>query len=136
MDWITDNIALGSCMDVYKIRDHVDLILNMAAEVPPEYRKPTLHLQIYDGHAIGESILDEAMAYLTRAELDNKKVFVHCIAGISRSPSIVATYLALKENITFAEAIAKVKLKRVQVDPNYSWQVYKSCKEYVERKQQ
>jgi protein-tyrosine phosphatase len=135
MNWITDNIALGSCMDIYTLKG-VDFILNMAAEVPPVYNGiPILHLKIYDGNTIENSILDEALNYIAKADRLNKKIFVHCIAGISRSPSIVASYLALRDNISFEDAMKLVQTKRPVVDPNYSSRVFNSCKNYVERKQ-
>lgn len=43
-------------------------------------------------------------------------VFVHCQAGISRSPAVVSTYLAEKENIPFDDAERLVKDKRYQVE--------------------
>lgn len=45
-------------------------------------------------------------------------VLVHCVAGISRSGTIVTAYLMRKYGMTFAEALHFVQQKRPIVDPN------------------
>lgn len=47
-----------------------------------------------------------------------KKVLVHCVAGKSRSPSIVIGYLIAEKKMSFKEAFNLVKSKRSIVDPN------------------
>ena len=47
-----------------------------------------------------------------------KNVLVHCVAGKSRSPSIVIGYLIAKKKMSFNEAFSLVKLKRSIIDPN------------------
>ena len=39
-------------------------------------------------------------------------IYIHCQAGISRSPAILISYLMCKNSMTFAEAFQFVKLKR------------------------
>jgi len=46
------------------------------------------------------------------------KVFVHCVAGISRSPSLVMAYLMKHEHMTLLEAFHLVREKRPFVRPN------------------
>lgn len=47
------------------------------------------------------------------------KVYVHCTAGINRSPSVVITYLHWYENLPLPEAIEFVKSRRRHSDPYY-----------------
>ena len=49
---------------------------------------------------------------------NNKKIFMHCIEGISRAPAIIAGYLMWKENLKTENAIDLVKSKRNCVDIN------------------
>lgn len=51
----------------------------------------------------------------------NKKVFVNCYAGVSRSASIVIAYLMYKKNISFIQAFEFLKMKRSIVSPNLSF---------------
>lgn len=51
-------------------------------------------------------------------ENKDKKIFVHCNAGVSRSPSIVIAYLIKSLNYSFKEAFNLVKNKRNIINPN------------------
>ena len=46
------------------------------------------------------------------------KIFVHCVAGISRSPSMIADYLMTEEGMTLKEALALLVTKKPNVNPN------------------
>ena len=46
------------------------------------------------------------------------RVFVHCFAGVSRSATIVASYLIQEHGMTLAEAMSYIKTKRPFVNPN------------------
>ena len=46
------------------------------------------------------------------------KVYVHCSAGVYRSPQIVALYLVLANHITPDEAVTLVKKKHPCARPN------------------
>ena len=56
-------------------------------------------------------------AFIDKALSDKKsKVFVHCMAGISRSVTIVVAYLM--NEMTYREALAYVRSKRSIANPN------------------
>ena len=46
------------------------------------------------------------------------KIFVHCAAGMSRSPTIVIAYIMWKKKLRLNEAIKFVKEKRSIISPN------------------
>ena len=48
----------------------------------------------------------------------NDKIFIHCAAGMSRSPTIVIAYLMWKKHIFLDEAIKIVREKRPLISPN------------------
>ena len=48
----------------------------------------------------------------------NDKIFVHCAAGMSRSPTIVIAYIMWKKKLRLNEAIKFVKEKRSIISPN------------------
>ena len=47
-----------------------------------------------------------------------KKVLVHCVAGVSRSPSLVIGYLIYRDGLSYEEAYKKVKEARPFIYPN------------------
>ena len=49
------------------------------------------------------------------------KVFVHCAAGMSRSPTIVIAYLMWKKKLSLNDAIKFVKNKRPEISPNLNF---------------
>ncbi len=55
---------------------------------------------------------------MNEAVSQNKKIFVHCAAGVSRSSTIVIAYFMLKNRWSYKEAFAFVKEKRKQINPN------------------
>jgi atypical dual specificity phosphatase len=48
----------------------------------------------------------------------NGKILVHCSAGISRSPTVVAAYLMKHEGMTLKAALGHIVRVRPQVSPN------------------
>lgn len=54
----------------------------------------------------------------TALKVSSNKVYVHCVAGISRSATLVIAYIMKTRSMTFNEAFDLVKLKRRVVDPN------------------
>ena len=133
MDWITENIALGDWMDAEKLpHSGITRVLNMAKEVSIRHELPALHMHILDGVEMQTNVLEKAREFLGEAD-DDDKTLVHCVAGVSRSPSIVAMHLALKHGRTFDEALAFVKSKRSVVDPDAA--VMRSVRRFVKSKQ-
>ena len=131
MDWITQELALGDMKDSYDVPPEIDLVLNAATEVPTGHDKPCLRLPIWDGQEIPFELLDRARRFLEASDEAGYKVLVHCVAGISRSPSIVAMHIALKRNIKFCDALDLVRAKRPQVEPAYA--IAKSVVLYIDQ---
>ena len=55
------------------------------------------------------------------AHFDKTFEFVHCQAGISRSPMIVIGYLMKLHQKTFEQACTLVKSKRSIINPNWNF---------------
>lgn len=73
------------------------------------------------------SYFDEAFQFIESAKQSNGKVLVHCVAGISRSPTITIAYLMKTNGWTLCEALAFVKSKRTIVCPNLDFLVELQC---------
>lgn len=89
-------------------------------KLPPSVKISQNHLQI--------EICDSAFADIQQYFLETNKfiknnlvnghVFVHCLAGISRSVTIVAAFLMELLQISADEAVAHIKMYREQAMPN------------------
>ena len=56
--------------------------------------------------------------FIENAIKKNENIYVHCIAGVSRSATIICAYLIWKYNMTVDEAINKIRLNRPIINPN------------------
>ncbi|EDR23448.1 dual specificity protein phosphatase, putative [Entamoeba dispar SAW760] len=70
------------------------------------------------------SFIFHAIDFLTNLRKANKKnkCLVHCHAGISRSVSLVLSYLMYANKFTFDEALAEVRTRRSVACPNISFE--------------
>lgn len=108
----------------------VKQILTIGAELPPhptnEFR--LMHIKLND--MPGENIKQHFNTAYDFIDTDN--TLVHCAAGISRSASLVLSYLMRKHRITLDKALEYVKSKRA-IRPNYGFieQLKQHEKEYV-----
>ncbi len=64
------------------------------------------------------SYFEEAYEFIENAVQKNENVIVHCYAGISRSGTIIISYIMRKMNMSYDNAIQYVKSKRSIVSPN------------------
>ena len=117
MDWITDLIALGDFEDS-RDPDDVDAVLNVAAEAPVFHDLPCLHLKIEDLQPISRRDLKLALGFLTDRTAVGHRVLVHCWAGVSRSPAIVAAFIAMTDGISPGDALKMIQEKRRKADPD------------------
>jgi protein-tyrosine phosphatase len=76
-----------------------------------------LAVQDDDAEPIGGHFKDICQA-IDAVRAEGKAVLIHCMAGVSRSPTLVAAYLMHNRRITAAEALGYLKERRACVDPN------------------
>lgn len=73
---------------------------------------------LYLDDAIDENLLPWLYEAFEFIDGSKKKVYVHCVMGISRSSSIVIAYLMYKQKLSFNDAFEFVHSKRQQINPN------------------
>lgn len=100
----------------------VDWVLNCAANAQGYAQKVArglvvMHLPMddMDGYDSSEWLVAGA-DFINEAIEKDRTVLVHCFAGVSRSPAVVAAYLVLHENNTVQDAIDKIHDARPCVD--------------------
>lgn len=96
-------------------------ILNCAIDSPCFFPDVFDYLEIplYDEEDVDLGpALKAGVEFIEKSLASQQPVLVHCIAGASRSASVVIAYLMLKRNMSFEEAYTHVKSIRPAVQPN------------------
>ena len=62
--------------------------------------------------------LTEQVKFIETQRMAGRTIFVHCLNGVSRGPTVMAGYLMVKNNWTRDEALDYLREKRPQVRPN------------------
>ena len=125
MDWITPNIAIGDCDDARRLdrlrNAGIDSILSLTGW--PNSAANTHGLawrcvELIDGPGNDVNRLQEAVWQLHEL-LARGAVLVHCMEGVSRSPLVVASYLADRFARPFEECLEEIaQLRRwVRLQP-------------------
>ncbi len=122
---ITDTIYLGNMEAAFNIKKLKKLgikkVLTVMSAFGNHYPENTfIHKSIevdddYETNLI--SHFKECLLFMD----GHDKVFVHCAAGMSRSPTIVIAYIMWKRKIFLREAIEFVKSKRPEISPNLNF---------------
>ncbi|KAK9473740.1 protein-tyrosine phosphatase-like protein [Dipodascopsis tothii] len=82
------------------------------------------HKQISLDDDEDENIIEhfgEALEFMDAAVSKGESVLVHCMAGVSRSATVVAAYLIWKERVSAETALARIRAQRAVANPNESF---------------
>jgi hypothetical protein len=61
--------------------------------------------------------IDKAVAALEGLRKEGHTVYMHCTAGVNRSPSVAVAFLSMVEGMPLEDALALVTQRRPQADP-------------------
>ncbi len=118
---ITDKIYLGSeegSSDKKLLKEYkVTHILVCGSELKKRFKGEFVYEKYELEDRADENILkffENAFDFIDSADV----VFVHCLAGVSRSATIVVAYLMYKYKLSLKEATEYVKNKRKVINPN------------------
>lgn len=114
------NCANDQILDKYNITNVLSVMSS-----PPELDKnkyDQMTILIHDSSNVNiRQYFESAHQFINSALLEKKKVLVHCHAGISRSATIVISYIMNMKTTTLTYAYKFVKDKREIVDPNFGF---------------
>eukprot|EP01097_Dermamoeba_algensis_P011527 TRINITY_DN8951_c0_g1_i1.p1 TRINITY_DN8951_c0_g1~~TRINITY_DN8951_c0_g1_i1.p1 ORF type:complete len:322 (-),score=82.49 TRINITY_DN8951_c0_g1_i1:78-1001(-) len=108
-------------LDKNKIKFILVVGSNLKAHFPEDYNYHTIDVK--------DEVNEELMLHFPSAHqfikegIEKGGVLVHCSQGISRSASVVLSYVMKEEGLTYTEALEKVKAKREVICPNPGFQI-------------
>ena len=125
MDQITDNIYLGdiNAANINNLKkENISKVLTVTDNRAPHYRKEDKINQriIKVADTMATNIIKHFGECLRFIEGDDK-ILIHCIAGQSRSATIVIAFIMWKQKLSFEEAFNLVNGKRKVVNPNFGF---------------
>lgn len=120
MDQILDRLYLGNFEDAEKVTlEQCTAVITLCEKAPvltsPDFAHT--HAPIPDEVYLEPYVWNELLHALTKAVRDEKAVLVHCRLGVSRSPALVAAYLAQCGYI-LEHALAYLVSRRICVAPH------------------
>ena len=122
IDQITETIYLGNMVAAFNKKQLKKLgikkILTVMGAFGNHYEP---HEFIHKAIEVDDDFRTNIIQYFKECFLfieGNDKVFVHCAAGMSRSPTIVIAYLMWKKQLYLNDALNFVRKKRPLVSPN------------------
>lgn len=132
LDLVDSNLYIGNYIGASELailkNYGITHIINTAIEIPNYFEDlkmfKYINLKLTDDPTPGKedlkSLLDPVYQYIinTIKEYPLSKIFVHCHAGKSRSASIIIYYLMKKYNLSFENALKRLKEIRFIVEPN------------------
>jgi len=104
---------------------------SMGAPKGPEYlvaRRPKhLYLNLIDGDEpsyVPDAVIDAALSFITEKLDKGESVLVHCVEGLSRSPSIALMWLVKNGKLARDGAVRKFKQLYPDYDPAPGIKIY------------
>jgi ADP-ribosyl-[dinitrogen reductase] hydrolase len=109
-----DGVLLGNLTSLADAVAQVDAVVSLCrvgtGQVPAELEHHQVWLVDQDGDANPhlDFVLEDTVEAIRTLRAEGKRVFVHCVAGASRTPTVAAAYLARHANIPATEALERV----------------------------
>ena len=123
---ITEKIYLGN-EDTARDKEllkklNISHILICAEGCEPFFPNEYTYKILYIDDAIDENILSWFKEAFEFIDSSVNNIYIHCVMGISRSPTIVIGYLMYKKKMKYEEAYNFVRNKRNAISPNSGFQ--------------
>jgi len=128
MTEILNGLFIGSESNAKNLEElsseHIRYIVNVTSHVPLYHSSQFHYYHIPADDTQKQNLLDyfdQAYTFISHAIENKEKVLVHCVAGISRSPAIVISFLMRYAHMNMNDAYELVKTKRSIVSPNLNF---------------
>ena len=151
LNWnvVRHDLVVGSCprepsdLDALRVETRVSAVLSLQHDECLEKQEIDYPRQVRYGRRIGLTMeryplrdfdpadqrrgLPAAVRGLWGLLRQGHRVYVHCTAGINRSPLVVLAYLTLVEGTSLEEAMTLLVHARPEVCP--TWEAYHGCRQ-------
>lgn len=119
---IPGKLWLGDIKDAHSVEivGQIDRVLSVTSDWPVcDHKVPNCyHVPFDDNTYVPAATIHRAVRVIYEALIKNERILVHCTAGISRSPMIVACYLVQASYYpTYMIALRSIQEKRNIVAP-------------------
>lgn len=126
MHRITDRIYVSGIAEAgnehFLKGNEIASILTLSEELPERHGVNITHAPFQDTRLATDAEIARAVRELTNLHRKTQgRILVHCHAGISRSPTVVALFLALKNGWSFKRGLEHVERGRPVSWPNPSF---------------
>jgi protein-tyrosine phosphatase len=112
----------ASAMGREEMKKHdIQCVINISTELDNQFEDELQYKRIAVSDEAGVDIakyFDESSVFIDEARKQGRNVLVHCLAGMSRSATLVIAYLMKCEKMTLFEAYWHVKERRFCINPN------------------
>ena len=120
---ITDKIYLGDIDGAREVnylkQEKITHIISLAGKIfSPEYEEGLFKRKIIDIIDFEDENIFQYFKDCIQFIESAKKIYIHCMAGVSRSATIVIAYIMWKEHKNYNDAFNFVKNKRKLIMPN------------------
>jgi len=100
-------------------------VLNVTAHLPAYHQQAGVSYKALPAADNGQQNIsqyfDEAVQFIEDARRLGTRVLVHCVAGVSRSPTIAIAYVMKCLQMSMVEAYSLVKSRRPIISPNLNF---------------
>lgn len=128
MTYISHGIYIGSESDAKNLEglkaEGIEYVVNVTSHVPLYHSEQMQYCHLPADDTQKQNLLlyfDRAHAFIQQAIESNSRVLVHCVAGISRSPAIVISFLMRYAQMSMNDAYDLVRRKRSIIAPNLNF---------------
>lgn len=125
---VHDNILVGNregaaCLDMllyYGVTHILNASLNIPNFFPDDFVYCNIRIEDSDKEDISAEF-HRAVPFIHDAVRAKSRVFVHCVAGVSRSVSLVAAYLIIQPRERLDDVLRLIRRRRSIAEPNHGF---------------
>lgn len=105
-----------------KLKEHgitniLSIVNGCARNYPTDFNYELIHVNDDDWVNISAHF-DRSVRFIKNSVDNGEKILVHCSRGMSRSVSLVIAYMMDEKKMTYEDALAEIKSKRLCANPN------------------